>query len=74
MPLYEYYCHTCDTRFERLRPMNASAEPAVCPEGHEGAQRLLSLFSAVGTDERGAPVTFAGGCACGGACSCGSLH
>lgn len=74
MPLYEYFCPTCETKFERLRPMSASDEPSICPEGHEGAERLVSLFSAVGTDESGNSVTFAGGCACGGACSCGSVH
>ena len=73
MALYEYYCPTCETKFEQLRPMSRSSEPAVCPEGHEGAMRLLSVFAAVGKGEDGEPVSLAGGCGCGGACSCGAF-
>lgn len=71
MPLYEYYCPTCETKFERLRPMSLSNEPAICPSGHEGAMRLLSVFSAMGRTDGGEPMSLGGGCACGGACSCG---
>lgn len=72
MPLYEYYCPICQERFEQLRPMSAAAEAAICPTGHQGARRAVSLFSAVSTAERGEYLPLAGGCACGGACSCGS--
>lgn len=72
MPLYEYYCHTCDTKFERLMPMRAPAEPVECPSGHPGALRMLSLIASTGKDSEGA-TTGSGGCACGGACSCGRL-
>ena len=73
MPLYEYYCRTCETKFEQLRPMSAAATTAVCPSGHEGAKRLISVFSAVGRNEGGELMSLGGGggCACGGACSCG---
>ena len=47
MPLYEYYCPQCETRFELLRPMSRSNGPATCPNGHKGAQRVLSVFSSV---------------------------
>ncbi len=47
MPLYEYYCPECQTRFELLRSMSRSNDPASCPNGHEGAQRVLSVFSSV---------------------------
>lgn len=47
MPLYEYYCPQCQKRFELLRPMSRSDDPASCPKGHEGAQRVLSVFSSV---------------------------
>ena len=74
MPLYEYFCQKCETKFEQLRPMSASHEPATCPDGHEGAMRLISLFAAVGTGEDGQPMSLAGGgCGCGGACSCGAF-
>ena len=75
MPVYEYFCRTCGTRFEKLRPISAVNEPAACPSGHDGALRTLSLVAAVGrsggSDE---PLSWGGsgggGCACGGACSC----
>jgi len=64
MPLYEYYCPQCETRFELLRPMGRSDDPAICPNGHQRAQRVLSVFSAVskGADGETAPVS--GGSAC----------
>ena len=45
MPLYEYYCRQCEDKFELLRPMSRSDEPATCPRGHEGAERALSVFA-----------------------------
>ncbi|MPZ15773.1 MAG: zinc ribbon domain-containing protein [Chloroflexi bacterium] len=45
MPIYEYYCRACNTKFERLQPMNAANEAIVCPAGHEGAVRALSLIA-----------------------------
>jgi len=68
VPVYEYYCRTCETKFEKLQPIKAAADPAVCPEGHKGALRTLSLIASVGNGE---PAGFGGGCACGGACNCG---
>ena len=44
MPLYEYYCPTCEKKFELLRPMSRSDETAACPEGHKGAERMISVF------------------------------
>lgn len=70
MPVYEYYCRACATKFERLRPMRAAEETAVCPSGHPGAGRLLSLFATV-TRGDGEIQAVGGGCACGGACACG---
>ncbi|HEY8492173.1 MAG TPA: zinc ribbon domain-containing protein [Dehalococcoidia bacterium] len=69
MPLYEYYCRTCGTKFELLRPMSRAEEPAACPQGHPGAERTVSLFAAV--TRGGTPEPAGGGCACGGAgCAC----
>lgn len=66
MPLYEYYCPTCRTKFEKLQSISAVAQKTECPSGHEGAVRTLSLVAPMGGGE--APVA---GCACGGNCSCG---
>jgi putative FmdB family regulatory protein len=66
MPLYEYRCRTCDTTFELRRPMAEANVPALCPDGHGDAVRLLSAFAAVGTTgprlEPGVP--------CGPQCAC----
>ncbi|MGI8549492.1 MAG: FmdB family zinc ribbon protein [Dehalococcoidia bacterium] len=73
MPVYEYYCRACQNKFELLRPMKLSEREAPCPAGHQGAQRMISVFSATskGTDGESASFGGGGGCACGGACSCG---
>jgi len=65
MPLYEYYCPQCETRFELLRSMSRSDDPASCPSGHEGAQRVLSVFSAVSKGAAGETAPIGGAPACG---------
>lgn len=77
MPLYEYYCRQCEAKFELLRPMSRSEEPASCPSGHPGAQRVLSLFAAFSSGEAGTTTAVGGSSACGGCAgghcaSCGS--
>ncbi|MGH7496442.1 MAG: FmdB family zinc ribbon protein [bacterium] len=78
MPVYEYLCNQCETKFEELL---REGEPLVahCPKcGAEEVSRLLSLFAATSsgsTKSAGAPSDFssAGAHACGcGSCSCGS--
>lgn len=82
MPIYEYYCRNCATKFEMLRGMSRADEPASCPDGHPGATRVLSLVANYkggrGSDSaapfEGTEDTAAGGgCACGGACACGGF-
>ena len=75
MPLYEYYCPKCASKFELLRTMKQSDDVASCPKGHVGATRTLSMFAAVskgaGSGAADAPM-MGGGCACGGGgCGCG---
>ena len=72
MPMYEYFCPACSERFDALRPMSKIDAPATCPAGHETRNRVLSLF-AFSRSAGGAltALSEAGGCACGGACSCG---
>jgi putative FmdB family regulatory protein len=70
MPVYEYLCRTCDTRFEARRSMGEAGAPIDCPEGHADTTRLLSVFASVGRGlESPAPGTAAGG-GCGPACAC----
>lgn len=71
MPLYEFRCRTCETNFEVRRPMAEASAPAVCPQGHPGAVRLLSVFASVGGAPASAPspAPRAGG-GCGSGCGC----
>ncbi len=73
MPLYEYLCPECDSRFELRRPMAEASDPVDCPQGHVGARRLLSMFASVGGATATAPAMPApsGGHGCGGGmCGC----
>lgn len=69
MPVYEYRCRTCGTRFEVRRPMADAEAPALCPAGHSETTRVLSVFAdlreRVGVGDR--PP--AGGCGPGCACA-----
>ena len=76
MPLYEYYCTKCASKYELLRSMSQSDEPATCPSGHKGGARMLSLFASVGGKGGGGDFAAGdgggGGCGCGGGgCGCG---
>ncbi len=77
MPLYEYFCTRCASKYELLRPIDRGDEPATCPQGHGGGSRVLSLFATVSKGEGGSDADFgampsSGGCACGGGgCGCG---
>ncbi len=76
MPLYEFRCRTCDTVFTERRPMSRSSDPATCPDGHDDARRVLSVFATAGrsasADGGGAisPAAFSGGGGCGSGCGC----
>lgn len=69
MPLYEYVCDDCETRFELLRPASRMDDEADCPRGHHSAQRVLSAFATITRDgfADSQPEPAAGGC--GGGCT-----
>ncbi|HEY4669806.1 MAG TPA: zinc ribbon domain-containing protein [Tepidiformaceae bacterium] len=47
MPLYEYFCETCNGIFEELRPMRESQEPVPCPQCYKDSPRIMpTSFSA----------------------------
>ena len=77
MPIYEYICPDCKTRFELMRPISRCSEPADCPDCKQKAPRALSRFACRTSDESGAVAPIAGGgggCAnCGGG-SCSGCH
>lgn len=75
MPLYEYYCAECHTKFDALRPMS-KADAAIQCKNCESVRtsRVLSLFAAHTKSESGSSQPIAGGsCACGGG-GCGCAH
>lgn len=72
MPSYEYRCRSCGDTFTVRRPMDATEQPAHCPQGHDDTTRLFttlglrSVSSAVSAPACPASMP-AGGC-CGGGC------
>jgi putative FmdB family regulatory protein len=82
MPVYEYYCSDCRTKFETLRSMAAADEPVECAHcgGSKHVNRTITTFARVGgsiedfggTESGGSASlpAFDGGC-CGGSCGCG---
>ncbi|WP_160145798.1 MULTISPECIES: FmdB family zinc ribbon protein [Dictyobacter] len=73
MPLFEYYCADCKSRFELL-VSHKHADDVVCTKCHsEKVRRLLSVFAAprgAGEDYSFDDAPATGGCGCGGG-SCG---
>ena len=46
MPLYEYRCASCASRFEVLRRMGQGSEGVACPEcGDERVEKQYSTFA-----------------------------
>lgn len=75
MPVYEYVCTKCETRFEELRPSSRMDDSARCPDGHKSSKRVLSTFAAMTRGGLGAAEPLAGGGGCGGCaggCTCGA--
>ena len=55
MPVYEYYCGSCDGIFEALRPMTSSSAPAPCPVCANAGQRIMPTSFAAFTLREGYP-------------------
>ncbi|MEI7643567.1 MAG: zinc ribbon domain-containing protein [Chloroflexales bacterium] len=79
MPMYEYGCLSCNSRFDRLRRMDQSDAEVTCPACHsESVQRRLSVFasytkgaSSGALAEVAAPAEGGCGRGCPG-CGCGT--
>lgn len=80
MPVYEYYCEDCRTKFDALRPMGKSDDPIQCKNCESvRTSRAISLFAAFSKGEGGTSKAVAGtggGCAscAGGTCSTCGMH
>ncbi len=77
MPLYEYVCSDCETRFDALRSMADADAPIACPHcDSERTARAISVFSAIGD---GGVITGSGSscdsCSPSSSCAtCGARH
>jgi len=81
MPVYEFYCSDCHTKFEALRSMSASNDPMECAScgSTKRVNRTITTFARIGggieaaggTESGGSAAmpSFGGGC-CGGSCGC----
>ncbi|MDP6102790.1 MAG: zinc ribbon domain-containing protein [Dehalococcoidia bacterium] len=73
MPIYEYACTTCRSRFERMRSMDTSQEPSPCPDCGSPSPRALSVFTSFMKSPGGDLVPVGGasdGLGCGDGCAC----
>jgi putative FmdB family regulatory protein len=75
MPIYEYYCPTCEKKFEEL-VFGKKAKIVLCPKcGTNDVNRLISLFATPASSDSVVQMSGEGNghsCGCGGSCSCGS--
>jgi putative FmdB family regulatory protein len=79
MALYEYKCSNCEERFELMRSMSASDEPAECPEcGGAESRRMISNFASItpgastlSSSSATVPMRKVGGHGCCGGGCCG---
>jgi putative FmdB family regulatory protein len=77
MPIYEYVCGKCKSKFELMRPFSKSSEPADCPSCKAKAERVLSRFACFTAGESGdiAPISGGGGgCAGCSSSSCATCN
>lgn len=69
MPIYEYTCRNCDTKFEKLVRTMGDNGKVECPECHStNTVRALSVFAVGAEQQRSAPQFSCGQCAQNGAC------
>ena len=78
MPIYEYNCHSCENKFELMRPFSQSKSAATCPNCKNSAERVLSTFACFTVNDGGSasPVAGTSSCSCGSCSggSCGTCH
>ncbi len=79
MPIYEYFCKSCDDKFEVRQSASQMTLVADCPEGHHGAKKVLSMFATVVNTSDAACATGAcetpmGAAGCGADSCCMSMN
>lgn len=70
MPIYEYICQQCGTKFEKLVPGMSAATAIKCPECQSGAvEKIFSVFGVSRSGQAGSLGNAAGSAA---SCATGS--
>jgi len=71
MPIYEYFCPACKSRFTLLRPLSQSSEAASCPRCQSKAERVFSSFACSSKSAEGVSTPLGGSSPCS-SCSAAS--
>lgn len=72
MPVYEYVCKDCESKFDSLVRSFAAANSVTCGTCESpNVRRLVSSFAVAGLDNPVTPMQSTGGGCCGGSCGCG---
>ena len=72
MPLFEYKCADCNSKFEILHKSSNNIENVECPECHSSkVNKLLSTFSAAGLSQSSGSYSSGDSCE-SGSCGCSS--
>ncbi|TRZ96595.1 MAG: zinc ribbon domain-containing protein [Dehalococcoidia bacterium] len=77
MPIYEYFCPECNSKFELLRSLSQANEDASCPKCQHAAKRIFSRFvshSKFSASDYTAMANAASSCNGCAATSCDSCH
>ncbi|MFC1846803.1 FmdB family zinc ribbon protein [Chloroflexota bacterium] len=76
MPIYEYVCSKCGSKFELLRSMSQMSEKASCPGCDSPAEKVFSKFACFSEDASGLSSSVGGSscssCSSSSCNSCGS--
>ncbi len=67
MPIYEYVCQSCGTKFEKLVRGMSSTEPIECPECN--SQKVKKAFSVFGLSHSSSTISLSSAAA---SCTTGS--
>lgn len=66
MPIFEYACDDCGTKFEKLVRRSADADAVRCPScGQDHLTTQYSTFAARATESKAAACEPSGGCGAG---------
>jgi len=75
VPLYEFRCKKCDQVFERLCRVGSNGKNLTCPAcGSRSVRRLMSVFAARVSGERGSSAASGASCSTCSSGNCATCH